>query len=185
MPFGVSDTDRRYVGWAVASAKKRSAAPDTSAFDFLRDVLLLEADGPSEYEDMVAAFVMKFQQYTGPVMAKGMEDTALYRHNRLASLNEVGGEPERFGVSINAFHHANAGRMERWPHSMLASSTHDTKRGEDVRARINMLSELPTEWRAQLARWVRLNRSHRREVEGELAPSHNDEYLLYQTLLGA
>jgi len=184
-PGGVSEADRRYVEWAVAAAKKRSAAPDTSAFDFIRDALLLEADGPEEYRRLVAAFVMKFQQYTGPVMAKGMEDTALYRYNRLASLNEVGGEPERFGVSVNAFHHANADRMERWPHSMLASSTHDTKRGEDVRARINALSEIPAEWRAQLARWARLNRSRRRDVEGEPAPSRNDEYLLYQTLVGA
>jgi (1->4)-alpha-D-glucan 1-alpha-D-glucosylmutase len=184
-PGHVSEADRRYVEWAVAAARKRSAAPDTSAFDFIRDVLLLEADGPEEYRRLVAAFVMKFQQYTGPVMAKGMEDTALYRYNRLTSLNEVGGEPERFGVSVNAFHLTNADRMERCPHSMLASSTHDTKRGEDVRARINALSEIPAEWRAQFAHWARLNRSRRRDVEGEPAPSRNDEYLLYQTLLGA
>ena len=184
-PGHVAEADRRYVEWAVAAARKKSAAPDTSAFDFIRDVLLLEADGPEEYRRLVAAFVMKFQQYTGPVMAKGMEDTALYRYNRLTSLNEVGGEPERFGVSVNAFHLTNADRMECWPHSMLASSTHDTKRGEDVRARINALSEIPAEWRAQFARWARLNRSRCRDVEGEPAPSRNDEYLLYQTLLGA
>ncbi len=128
---------------------------------------------------------MKFQQYTGPVMAKGMEDTALYIYNRLASLNEVGGEPERFGVSIAAFHLQNAERARSWPHAMLASSTHDTKRGEDVRARINALSEIPNDWRAALTRWSRLNRSRRREVEGSSSPSRNDEYLLYQTLLGA
>ncbi|MGI8540627.1 MAG: malto-oligosyltrehalose synthase, partial [Rubrobacteraceae bacterium] len=116
---------------------------------------------------------------------KGMEDTALYRYNRLTSLNEVGGEPEHFGTSVAAFHHMNAERMKLWPNSMLSTSTHDTKRGEDVRARINVLSETPDEWRANLAKWARINRSRRRETENGMAPSRNDEYLLYQTLLGA
>ncbi|HEX2728921.1 MAG TPA: malto-oligosyltrehalose synthase, partial [Rubrobacteraceae bacterium] len=182
---GLSEQDERYVEWAVARARKRSTAADTSVFDFIRDVLLLDEDGPEEHRASVLAFVMKFQQYTGPVMAKGMEDTALYVYNRLPSLNEVGGEPERFGVSPAAFHHLNAERARHWPHAMLASSTHDTKRGEDVRARINVLSEMPSEWRAALVRWGRLNRSRRREIDGELAPSRNDEYLLYSTLLGA
>ena len=184
-PGNVSETDRRHVEWAVARARKHSAAADKGVFDFLRDVLLLESDGPDEYRTSVAAFVMKFQQYTGPVMAKGMEDTALYRYNRLTSLNEVGGEPERFGTTIPAFHHLNGERAKHWPHAMLATSTHDTKRGEDVRARINVLSEIPDEWRGKLARWGRMNRSRRREVDGAQAPSRNDEYLLYQTLLGA
>ncbi len=184
-PEGVSESDRRYVDWAVTQAKKRSTAADTTVFDFIHRVLLLDAEGPEEYRNLVARFVMKFQQYTGPVMAKGMEDTALYRYNRLASLNEVGGEPERFSVSASAFHHLNGERMKHWPHAMLATSTHDTKRGEDVRARINVLSEIPGEWRGMLVRWGRLNRSRRRDIEGELAPSRNDEYLLYQTLLGA
>lgn len=182
---GVSEADRRYVEWAVAQAKKRSTAADTTAFDFIQEILLLEVEGPEEYREMVLGFVMKFQQYTGPVMAKGMEDTALYIYNRLISLNEVGGEPERFGVSIPAFHHLNAERRKRWPHAMLATATHDTKRGEDVRARINVLSEIPTEWRERLARWGRINRSRRHDVDGAVAPSRNDEYLLYQTLLGA
>ncbi|HET7478809.1 MAG TPA: malto-oligosyltrehalose synthase, partial [Rubrobacteraceae bacterium] len=182
---GLSEQDARYVEWAVARARKRSTAADTTVFDFIRDVLLLNEDGPEEHRASVLAFVMKFQQYTGPVMAKGMEDTALYIYNRLSSLNEVGGEPERFAVSPAAFHHLNAERAKHWPHAMLASSTHDTKRGEDVRARINVLSEMPSEWRAALVRWGRLNRSRRREVDGDLAPSRNDEYLLYQTLLGA
>ncbi len=181
----VSESDRRYVEWAVARAKKRSTAADTSVFDFIREVLLLEVDGPEDYRASVAAFVMKFQQYTGPVMAKGMEDTALYIYNRLTSLNEVGGEPDRFGVSVSAFHHLTVGRHEDWPHAMLATSTHDTKRGEDVRARINVLSEIPNEWRERIVRWARMNRSRRREIDGEPAPSRNDEYLLYQTLLGA
>ena len=142
-------------------------------------------DGPQDYERLAAAFVMKFQQYTGPVMAKGMEDTALYVYNRLVSLNEVGGEPERFGVSVSAFHHLTAERAKRWPHAMLSSSTHDTKRSEDVRARINVLSEIPGEWRGEVVRWARINRSRRREVDGQEAPSHNDEYLIYQSLIGA
>jgi (1->4)-alpha-D-glucan 1-alpha-D-glucosylmutase len=182
---GVSESDRRYVDWAAARAKKRSTAADTSAFDFIRDVLLLESGGPEEYRGMVVHFVMKFQQYTGPMMAKGMEDTALYIYNRLISLNEVGGEPERFGVSVSAFHHLNGERMRRWPNSMLSTSTHDTKRSEDVRARVNVLSEIPNQWRGQLIRWARTNRSRRRETDGGVAPSRNDEYLLYQTLVGA
>ena len=181
----VSETDRRYVDWAVSQAKKQSTAADTTIFDFIHEVLILEVDGPDEYRDLAVAFVMKFQQYTGPVMAKGMEDTALYIYNRLVSLNEVGGEPGRFGVSVSAFHHLNAERARHWPHAMLASSTHDTKRSEDVRARINVLSEIPNEWRGQVARWARANRSRRREVDGQEAPSRNDEYLIYQTLVGA
>jgi len=124
-----SDSDIRYIEWAIGRALKRSTAVDATVFDFIQDVLLLQEDGTHEHREAVRAFVMKFQQYTGPVMAKGMEDTALYIHNRLASLNEVGGEPERFGVSIAAFHLQNAERARSWPHAMLASSTHDTKRG--------------------------------------------------------
>lgn len=181
----LSEQDERYVEWSIARARKRSAAADTTVFDFIRGVLLLEEGGPEEHRAAVLAFVMKFQQYTGPVMAKGMEDTALYVYNRLPSLNEVGGEPERFAVSPSAFHHQNVERAKHWPNAMLASSTHDTKRGEDVRARINVLSEMPNEWRTALVRWGRLNRSRRREVDGQQAPSRNDEYLLYATLLGA
>ena len=181
----VSEEDRRYVEWAVAHSRKRSTAADGTVFDFIREVLLLEVEGPEQYRRAVEAFVMKFQQYTGPVMAKGMEDTALYIYNRLTSLNEVGGEPERFGVSVSAFHYLTAERYGDWPHAMLATSTHDTKRGEDVRARIDVLSELPDEWRERIVRWARINRSRRREIDGEPAPSRNDEYLLYQTLLGA
>jgi (1->4)-alpha-D-glucan 1-alpha-D-glucosylmutase len=118
-------------------------------------------------------------------MAKGMEDNALYIHNRLVSLNEVGGEPERFGVSVAAFHHLTAEQAKRWPHAMLSTSTHDTKRSEDVRVRIDVLSEIPDEWVERLERWAQLNRSRRREVDGQEAPSRNDEYLLYQTLVGA
>ena len=118
-------------------------------------------------------------------MAKGMEDQALYVYNRLVSLNEVGGEPEHFGVSVPEFHRQNAERLARWPHAMLSTSTHDTKRSEDVRARINVLSEIPDEWREGIEHWRELNAPLRREIDGEPAPSPNDEYLLYQTLLGA
>jgi (1->4)-alpha-D-glucan 1-alpha-D-glucosylmutase len=128
---------------------------------------------------------MKFQQLTGPVLAKGLEDTAFYVYNRLAALNEVGGHPERFGVAVAEFHRQNAERLRAWPHAMLAGTTHDTKRSEDVRARISVLSEIPTEWRAALGRWARLNAVHKTPVEGRPAPAANDEYLLYQTLLGA
>jgi (1->4)-alpha-D-glucan 1-alpha-D-glucosylmutase len=182
---GISQQDRRYVDWAVTQTKKRSTAADTSAYDFVHDELLLNLEGPDEYRELAIAFVMKFQQYTGPVMAKGMEDTALYIYNRLASLNEVGGEPERFGVSVSAFHHLTAEQAKRWPHAMLSTSTHDTKRSEDVRARINVLSEIPDEWNERLDSWSRLNRSRRREVDESEAPSRNDEYLIYQTLIGA
>jgi (1->4)-alpha-D-glucan 1-alpha-D-glucosylmutase len=179
----VSGQDRRYVEWALAQARKRSLAADTSIFDFLRGILLLEVG--EEMREPAVGFVMKFQQYTGPVMAKGLEDTALYIYNRLVSLNEVGGEPDRFGASPEAFHYLNSERAERWPHAMLSTSTHDTKRSEDVRARIDALSELPREWRENLLRWGRLNRSKKLVVDGEPAPDRNDEYLLYQTLLGA
>ena len=140
----------------------------------------------SEQErDERCRFVMKFQQLTGPVMAKGVEDTAFYRYNRLVALNEVGSDPAAFGTSVAEFHRENAERARRWPHGLLTSSTHDTKRSEDVRARIAVLSELPREWRAAVNRWARLNRRAKTRVEGASAPDRNDEYLFYQTLLGA
>ncbi|MCD6034233.1 MAG: malto-oligosyltrehalose synthase, partial [Thermomicrobiales bacterium] len=159
-------------------------------FDFLADVLLLREDRDdgalSEQErDDRCRFVMKFQQLTGPVMAKGVEDTAFYRYNRLVALNEVGSDPAAFGMSVAEFHRENAERARRWPHGLLTSSTHDTKRSEDVRARIAVLSELPREWRAAVNRWARLNRRGKTRVEGASAPDRNDEYLFYQTLLGA
>src|SRR5947207_39929 len=118
-------------------------------------------------------------------MAKGAEDTAFYQYNRLISLNEVGGDPDQFGHSLTAFHRHNAERARDWPHEMLGTSTHDTKRSEDVRARINVLSEMTQVWRKTLERWSRINRLRKREVEGQPAPSLNDEYLLYQTLIGS
>jgi (1->4)-alpha-D-glucan 1-alpha-D-glucosylmutase len=128
---------------------------------------------------------MKFQQFTGPVQAKGLEDTTFYRYIPLVSLNEVEGDLYRFGRSPAEFHQANAHRRRCWPFSMLATATHDTKRGEDARARINVLSELPEEWRKEIGRWARLNAGNRTTVEGSSAPDRNDEYLFYQALLGA
>ena len=182
----VTDEDRRYVDWAIAAAKRRSTAADVSIFDFIRRILLLEdLEGRSErYKRAVVEFTMRFQQFTSPVMAKGMEDTLFYRYNRLVSLNEVGADLRRFAVSPAAFHHANQERQRRWPNAMLSTSTHDTKRSEDVRARLNVLSEIPGEWREHLARWSRINRSKKRRLSTGWAPSQNDEYLFYQTLLG-
>src|SRR5262249_48857152 len=125
------------------------------------------------------------QQYSGPVMAKGLEDTAFYRYNRFVALNEVGGYPDHFGVTLAAFHRANLQRTEHWPHAMLCTSTHDTKRGEDVRARLAVLSEIPEEWARQVQTWSRILRARRGDVEGTAPPDRNDEYLFYQLLLGA
>jgi len=183
----ITSQDQRFINWAVATAKKRSQAADTTVFDFVHAVLLLTiAEGKSPaFRAAVTAFAMKFQQFTSPVMAKGLEDTSGYIYNRLVSLNDVGGDPKSFGISVAAFHGANQERAKNWPHSLLNTSTHDSKRSEDVRARLNVLSEIPARWRLALRRWSRLNRSRKRQVDGEYAPSRNDEYLLYQTLLGA
>jgi len=183
---GVSTADAQQIAWAVQVAKKRSQAADISIFDFLHEVLNARiAEGKSQsYRDAVTALARKFQQYTAPVMAKGMEDTSFYIYNRLISLNEVGGNPRRYGCSVQAFHDANQMRARDWPHSLLATSTHDTKRSEDVRARIDVLSELSDEWRRCLARWHRLNRRKKALLDGKEVPSPNEEYFFYQTLLG-
>ncbi|HEY7640612.1 MAG TPA: malto-oligosyltrehalose synthase [Steroidobacteraceae bacterium] len=183
---GVSDEDRRIVNWAVNVARKRSAGAELSVFDFLRDVLLGERnEGRSEsVRRAMLEFAMKFQQVTSPVAAKGVEDTAMYRYNRLVCLNEVGNDPGRYGISSAALHQANAEHARLWPHAMLATSTHDTKRSEDVRARIAVLSEIPELWKRHLARWTKLNRSKRRQLGEDPVPDRQDEYLLYQTLVG-
>jgi (1->4)-alpha-D-glucan 1-alpha-D-glucosylmutase len=181
-----SAQDRRYVDWAVARATRRSRAADTTIFGFVRQTLLGRAmSGASvELAARVRRFAMRFQQFTSPVTAKGVEDTACYVFNRLVSLNDVGADPEAFGISVSAFHGASSDRALTWPDTMLAGSTHDNKRSEDVRQRINVISEAPAAWRLLLRRWRMFNRSKRRTVGGEPAPSRNDEYLLYQTLLG-
>jgi len=128
---------------------------------------------------------MQFQQVTGPVMAKAFEDTAFYRYYRLLALNEVGGDPRRFGMSCAAFHRLTQERADQWPHAMLTTATHDTKRGEDGRLRIALLSELPLVWGRRVMLWLRLNRRHRAELDGEPVPDRNVEYLFYQALVGA
>ncbi|WP_232831050.1 malto-oligosyltrehalose synthase [Peristeroidobacter agariperforans] len=185
-PRGIGEEDQRIIYWATGLARRRSAGAEVSVFDFVRDVLLGTAAGGSlpSHRQAMLEFAMKFQQVTAPVTAKGVEDTAFYRFNRLICLNEVGGEPSRFGVSSTALHQANLERCKHWPHSMLATSTHDTKRSEDVRARIAVLSELPDLWKQHLSRWSQLNRNKRRQVDDAPAPDREDEYLLYQTLAG-
>jgi (1->4)-alpha-D-glucan 1-alpha-D-glucosylmutase len=182
----VDAQDRRQVNIAIREAKLRNPAISESVFNFIQSVLLLEH--PDSVGDVQRAewkmFAMRFQQLSSPVMAKGVEDTAFYRYYPLASLNEVGGDPARFGVSANAFHRRNLIRLATWPNSMSATSTHDTKRGEDVRARINVLSETPGEWYRAIRRWRELNRHAKTRVDGRHAPDANEEYLLYQTLVG-
>jgi (1->4)-alpha-D-glucan 1-alpha-D-glucosylmutase len=181
----IAESDRRYIDWAVAAAKRRRSSTEAPVLDFVRAALLLELPAPTERgRNRMRAFVMKFQQITAPITAKGVEDTALYRFNRLVSLNEVGGEPDAYGTSVQAFHADAQYRSKNWPHELLGTSTHDTKRSEDVRARINVLSEMTMVWRKTIERWSRINRSRKREVEGRPAPSLNDECLLYQTLIG-
>ncbi len=177
--------DRNYINWAIAEAKKRSPVSDHTIYDFLQGILLLEAESATnhDYRQATVDFAMRFQQFTAPVMAKGMEDTAFYIFNRLVSQNEVGGNPRRFGTSVAAFHRLCRERAERWPHTMLATSTHDSKRSEDTRCRINVLSEVPDEWQKQLMSWDNLNRHHAQIIDEVRAPSSNDEYLIYQTLL--
>jgi len=179
--------DRACVEVAVAFAKRRNPTTAASLFDFVRDTLLLRhpPNADDAYRRSQLAFVQKFQQLTAPVTAKGLEDTAFYRHHRLVSLNEVGGLPDRFGVEVEEFHRQCQSRQEKWPHGLSATSTHDTKRSEDVRARIHVLSEIPLPWRQAVSRWHRWNRRHLAEVDGRPAPDRGDEYLLYQTLVGA
>jgi (1->4)-alpha-D-glucan 1-alpha-D-glucosylmutase len=178
--------DRRYIDWAVNRARSDSRAADVGVFDFLRDALTcdLPMRSPAKAAQL-RHFARKFQQLSSPVMAKGVEDTAFYVYNRLASLNDVGGDPGEFGFPLARFHRASSHRARRWPHTMLATSTHDNKRSEDVRLRIDVISERVGQWLLLLRRWHRMNAERKVEVDGEPAPSKNDEYLLYQTLIGS
>jgi (1->4)-alpha-D-glucan 1-alpha-D-glucosylmutase len=182
----VDPEDEYFIRLAIATAKRRNPATSASVYDFIQSVLLLE-NPAGLTEDQLAdrrLFVMRLQQYTSPVMAKGLEDTAFYRYYPLASLNEVGGNLQHFGVSRDTFHSKNAARLKRWPHSLLATSTHDCKRGEDVRARINILSEIPSEWYGALRSWQAKNHHRKVDIAAVETPSPNAEYLLYQTLVG-
>ncbi|MDA8083309.1 MAG: malto-oligosyltrehalose synthase [Nitrospiraceae bacterium] len=183
----VLDRDRKYIEIAVAKAKKKNPAISGSIFDYLRDVLLLkfpQTFGEKEKADWLN-FVMRFQQLTGPIMAKGIEDTAFYTYNRFTSLNEVGGAPDRFGTPIETFHGQNIERLKFWPHALITTATHDTKRGEDLRARLNVLSEMPERWRDHVHSWHRINYKKKAVIDGRRVPDKNEEYLLYQTLVGA
>lgn len=178
----VSKEDSQYIKWAIDQSKQRSWAADKTVFEFIRQVLLLEHSSAVADTDLLR-IVMKFQQYTPQVMAKGYEDTGLYRYNRLISLNEVGGDPRSLGNSVNAFHHFNQARIKKWPHTLLCLSTHDTKHSADVRARINVLSEIPHQWQDAVLRWQRLNRSKKTRMS-KVVIARNDEYLFYQVLIG-
>lgn len=183
----VSASDRAYINEAVECAKAKSTAAESSVYDFIRKILLdSDLEGrPEYYQRSVNRFAMRFQQYTSALMAKGLEDTSFYRYNRLISLNEVGGDPVRFGVTPELFHREIEHSAQTWPHAIVATSTHDSKRSEDVRARINVLSEMPLVWHRHVRNWRKLNRD-KKTLSGENeAPSANDEYLLYQTLIGA
>lgn len=197
---GWAPDDRVALERAIARARRRNPAMESSIFDFFREVMLprdpssatapglerREGYPPADAEEVAARlrFAMKFQQYTGPLQAKGLEDTAFYRNNTLLSLNEVGGDPSRFGVSAADFHEMNRVRHHDWPLEMTTTATHDTKLGEGVRARINTLSEFPEEWDREAGKWMRLNKTSRTVVDGEPAPDRNDEYRFYQALLG-
>lgn len=185
-PRKVSAEDRNYIDWALANARRRDPETNPDLYEFIRRRLLLDFEGElsAHYRALCERFAMKFQQYTAPVMAKALEDTSFYRYARLLSLCEVGGDPRRFGISVAAFHHHNEARLRHWPHAMLAGSTHDNKRSEDVRTRLNVLSEVADEWSQRVQRWRQLNRFLRRDESDEGAPTAHDEYLYYQSLVG-
>ena len=185
---GAQESDERYIHWAVALAQKNEQELDPSVFGFLEELLQgrasEDADGYVQAAS-VKRFAMKAQQFSGPVMAKGLEDTALYRYNRFVALNEVGSSAMEFGVPVAAFHKQNQARAEKWPHSLLATSTHDTKRGEDARARLAALSLVPEEWSTRVTAWSRLLRARRGDIERTGPPAANDEYLVYQNLVAS
>jgi (1->4)-alpha-D-glucan 1-alpha-D-glucosylmutase len=179
-------SDRQYIERAVREAKRRNPYRPAAVYHFVRDLLLKRGEFiPESERSEHMQFVGKFQQVTSPVTAKGIEDTALYQYNRLVSLNEVGSEPDHFGTSPAQLHDWLAERAERWPHGLSATSTHDTKRSEDVRARVNVLSEIPGGWKQATSRWARTNRRARTSIEEQSYPSRNEEYLIYQTLAGS
>ena len=180
-PGSFRETDRQVFREAFRLAKQRNL----DLFYELDHLERFMLEPGEEDKDNWQAFMMRLQQFSGPLMAKGIEDTALYSYYRLLSLNEVGGNPGSTGTSLDEFHRFNRHRSERWPHSMNATSTHDTKRGEDARARINVLSELPETWSGQIDSWSRINEGKKEKVMGRDVPDRNDEYFLYEALIGA
>jgi len=181
----LTEHDRNYVARAVRSARRRSSRLSDLVFDFVERILMHESGtGTPEDDAERERFIGKFQQTTSPVAAKGIEDTALYIDNRLLSLNEVGSDPTVFGITPERLHQWMSDRQQQWPSALSTTGTHDTKRGEDVRARINVLSELPGEWKHATTRWRALNRRLKTEVNGVSAPDPNEEYFIYQVLVG-
>jgi (1->4)-alpha-D-glucan 1-alpha-D-glucosylmutase len=181
-----TEADDRYIHWAIAQAVKNEPELDPSVFEFLEKLLnsrLAEGVDDGTTKESVIRFAMRAQQFSGPVMAKGLEDTALYRFNRFVALNEVGSSPDHFGLSLSQFHKENQQRAEKWPNTLLTTSTHDTKRGEDARARLAALSLIPDEWSAKVSGWSRILRARRGDVEGTAPPARNDEYLFFQNLI--
>jgi (1->4)-alpha-D-glucan 1-alpha-D-glucosylmutase len=185
---GPTGHDRTLISETIEKARADWFAADEGIFEFLRDTLtmdLIKPGGPAHSAARVRRFALKLQQFTGPMMAKSLEDTAFYRYHRLLAFNEVGGDPAAPALSVDAFHEAMKIRASEWPHGMTATATHDTKRGEDARTRLMALTELPGEWTSAVARWKIQNAPHL-VIEGEIrAPSAAFEYMLYQTLLGA
>ncbi len=181
----VSTSDQACLEQGLVAAGRRHPVLNPLALDFVRRVLLLDfpPDLPDDRKKDWLQFVMRWQQFTGPIMAKGLEDTALYVYNPLVSLNEVGGSFQ--AILPENFHRFNQQKLDSWPYSLNTTSTHDTKRSEDVRMRINVLSEIPEEWEACLKRWSTWNQEKKRSVNGMAVPDPNEEYFLYQTLLGA
>ena len=182
-----TEADRQSLDTAIAAARRTETAIDGSVFTFLYDLLTGDlVSGPKSglSRNAVLHAAMRFQQYTGPVTAKGLEDTAFYRFNRFIALNEVGGHPTTFGRPLQAFHDANAERAEHWPHSMITTSTHDTKRGEDTRARLAALSELPDAWAEAVTAWGKLLSPAPAEADPDRQPDRNDEYALLQLVVG-
>jgi (1->4)-alpha-D-glucan 1-alpha-D-glucosylmutase len=181
-----SERSRAFIRQAIARAMQRNRETDVSVFEFLEDTLLLHEKTGEAIDERELYFALKFQQLTGPVMAKGVEDTTFYVYNRFISSNDVGSSVEAFGITPEVFHEANRERLRESPNAMLATSTHDTKRSEDVRNRLNVLSEMTYLWPSYVRRWTKLNARHKRTLEdGRLAPDANEEYFLYQTLAGA
>jgi len=182
----LNESDERYIHWAVAQASKNERELDKSVFEFLEKLLTGQIARLASHDFLKRSAIrcaMKAQQLSGPVMAKGFEDTALYRYNRLIALNEVGSSPDQFGLSVAAFHKENQHRAQHWPHGMLATSTHDVKHGEDARARLAALSLIPEEWVTKVSAWNRILRARRGDVEGTAPPARNDEYLFFQNLI--
>lgn len=185
-PEGVSDRDRACIQEVIAKAKKQIPL-QLKELNFLEKLMLLHSNDylTDEQREQQLYFVMRMQQWTGPLMAKGIEDTLFYVYNRLISLNEVGGDPGSFGITLEEFHEFNQTQNQTWVHKMNATATHDTKRGEDMRSRLNVLSEIPEEWERQVTAWRDINQSQKTCLNGKFAPTPNDEYFFYQTLVGA